>query len=89
MRSEKYEGVRFWMGVRGMGEFTYGIHGRLGGRRCKWRGVGWWTARTFSRTRTWSWPWIVGVVESEEIGGLQIKKRFKIQDGEGLQATNA
>ena len=31
----EYDGIEFGMGVMGMGEFTYGIHGRLGGRRGK------------------------------------------------------
>ena len=74
MRTEKYEGVHFGMGVRGM---TYGIHGHLGGRRCKWRGVGWWSAQTFSRTRTWNWPWELGVVESKETRGLRIEQDQK------------
>ena len=74
----KYEGVCFWDGGRGMGEFTYGIHGRLSGRRCKWRGVGWWIVRMFSHIRTWSWPWIVGVVgragDVKRVRGLKIER---------------
>ena len=52
----EYERVLLRMVGRGMGRCTYGIHGRLSGRRCKWRGVGWWIVRMFSHIRTWSWP---------------------------------
>ena len=61
-----------------MGGFTYGIHGRLSGRRRKWRGVGWLVVRMFLRIRTWSWPWVVGVLgragKVKRFRGLKIER---------------
>ena len=76
----EYDRVYSGMGVK----VTYGIHGRLGGRPCKWRGVGWWTVQMFSRIRTWSWPWIVGVVaKAGKAKRLEVCKLEENQSGMG------